>query len=128
MKFFPGKPAWRNQRVGKLGGSLAALVPDTKLERSAIPFQRWVDAVVKVNGIFMIIEFKRKLTDSAIGQVEGYIQEFPDTPEFQDFKPFEVKGMIVAFYDDPIVRQRAQDKGIVVDIYKSPRLQQLIEE
>lgn len=79
---------------------------------------RWADAVFIADGFVNIVEAKLKPDLGVIGQLEGYKKLFPLTPEFDAYKNWPIKLIILSPFLDLTISEIASEKGIIYDVWK----------
>ncbi|GAH55023.1 unnamed protein product [marine sediment metagenome] len=79
---------------------------------------RWADAIFIEDGFVHIVEAKLRPDLGTIGQVEGYKELFPVTPEFDQYKDWPIKMIILSPVLDLGVAQICTKKGITYEVWK----------
>ena len=79
---------------------------------------RWADAIFIDDGFVNIVEAKLKPDLGVIGQLEGYKKLFPLTPEFDTYKDWPIKLIILSPFLDLTISEIASEKGITYDVWK----------
>jgi len=105
-------------RLGSLDPALLAQVVNKQKPGLAGVTRGYVDAVVMRNGTVTLWEAKNNLTYAAVGQIEGYLTEWPNTPEAAPYAGMPVSGALLVAYSDPNVAAVAAGKGLKVAVYK----------
>ena len=100
---------WTRKRVGVL--------PTKELAKMYSVLLRWVDAIVIHDGYVLIIEAKIRPMPGAIGQLELYEMLFPETPEFQAYKDWPIKLILLCAMPDLSMIQLCSQKGITYEIF-----------
>ena len=100
---------WTRKRVGVL--------PTKELAKMYSVLLRWVDAIVIHDGYVLIIEAKIRPMPGAIGQLELYEMLFPETPEFQAYKDWPIKLILLCAMPDLSMVQLCSQKGIEYEIF-----------
>jgi hypothetical protein len=104
-------------RLGSLNPQiLAMLSPGVKVGLAGIT-RGYADALVILPGEAQLWEAKEKISDAAIGQLEGYRAEWPNTPEAAQYAHLPLTVHLLVAQSDPIVEARAAAKGIIVHLY-----------
>lgn len=88
-----------------------------KLEAMIRVRNRYADLVGVSGGTLLIIEAKVVIDDASLGQIEGYLALVSSTPALKKYLTLPMCGVLLAALDDSLVRQRALQKGIRVEIY-----------
>ena len=79
---------------------------------------RWVDAIFIKDGFVNIVEAKLKPDLGTIGQLEGYKKLFPVTPEFDQYKDWPIKMIILSPVLTFDVAEIASEKGMIYEVWK----------
>lgn len=109
-EFHRTDPQWKRVRLG-----IPANPEEAKLYSVML---RWADAIYLNDGMVYIVETKLRPDLGAIGQLEGYKELFVVTPEFEQYKNWPVKMVLVSPVLDLGVAQICTKKGIIYDVYK----------
>ena len=83
-------------------------------------FNRYADMVGITPTEIQVIESKVVLDPGAIGQLEYYLDLMPGTPLVREWPGRRIQGVLLAAVDDPIIHQRATARGIRVNIFTPP--------
>ena len=109
-------PHWFRQEVGPIpGGNQNTLYARTR---------RWADAVIRMPGYIIIIEFKMKANPDVAAQLLNYRDLFPQTPLFSKYKDEPVKLMVVAALVDNETKAFIEKQGIEVVEFKPGNFEQ----
>lgn len=107
-------------RLGALNPQiLATLAPGVKPGAAGIT-RGYVDALVVLPQEVQLWEAKNKVSDAAIGQLQGYAAEAPASVGWAQYAMKKLTLHLLAAYDDPGAHQRATAAGIEVVIYNPP--------
>ena len=79
---------------------------------------RWADAIFIEDGFVNIVEAKLRPDLGVFGQLEGYKRLFPVTPEFDRYKDWPIKMILLSPFMDLGIAEIATEKGIIYDVYK----------
>ena len=79
---------------------------------------RWCDAIFIEDGFVNIVEAKLRPDLGTIGQLEGYKELFPVTPEFDQYKDWPIKMILLSPVLDLGVAQICTKKGITYEVWK----------
>lgn len=104
MMNYPDKLQWKNARLGPL--------PDVPLAKMYSVTQRRADAIVKEDRTIIIIETKLRKFGEAVGQLQLYRDLFKETPEFSEFKDYQIKLQLVVPREDIHIKSLCNDRGI----------------
>ena len=117
---FPGATILTRVKLGPYTG--AADRPElSEPERRMVGiWRRWVDAVVIEERQCWLIEGKIKPDPGVVSQLELYLELWPKTPEWGIYSGLPATGLIVTAIDDPLVRRMAVARGLVVEVYRPP--------
>ena len=100
---------WRRIRLGVL--------PTKELARMYMTLLRWADAIVLSKGIVYIIEAKLRPAPGAVGQLELYKQLFVQTPEFEDYKNWPIKMVLLTSVVDLNMVEMTSKKDILYEVF-----------
>jgi len=78
---------------------------------------RWVDAIVISDGVVYIVEAKLRPMPGAIGQLELYRKLFLNTPEFDQYKDWPVKMILLTTMPDLNMIELCSEKDIAYEIF-----------
>ena len=109
-KFHRTDLQWRRVRLGQV-----ATKEEAKYYKVIL---RWCDAIFIEDGFVNIVEAKLRPDLGVIGQLEGYQKLFPQTPEFQVYKDWPVKMILLSPYLDLNVAELCKDKGIIYEVWE----------
>jgi len=110
MTFHPTALQWRRVRLGPL--PFKELYPLAKITL------RWVDAIYIENNVVHIVEAKLRPDLGAISQLKHYARLFPETPEFQQFKDWPIKKILLIPYPWKDLVEAARMEGIEVVVWR----------
>lgn len=110
MKYWPNTIQWKRVRVG----------PSRNQEEAKMyqVLQRWADAILWNGEEIIIIEAKIRPTAGAVGQLEHYIELFPQTPEFKRYWNKPIKGVLLVAMPDVELASYATSKGLEYTVYQ----------
>lgn len=108
-KFHRTSPQWTRVRLG-----IPANPEEAKLYSVLL---RWADAIFIEDGFVNIVEGKLRPDFGTIGQIEGYKELFPVTPEFDQYKDWPIKMIILSPVLDVSTAQIATKKGIIYEVW-----------
>jgi len=100
---------WRRIRLGVL--------PTKELARMYMTLLRWTDAIVLKDGTVYIIEAKLRPAPGAVGQLELYKQLFPETPEFDAYKEWPIKLVLLTSVVDLNMVEMCSKKDIDYEVF-----------
>lgn len=100
---------WRRVRLGVL--------PTKEMARMYMTILRWVDAIVIKEGIVYIIEAKVRPMPGAVGQLELYRDLFYQTPEFEQYKNYPSKLILLTAESDLNMIEMCSKKDITYYIF-----------
>ncbi len=103
-------PQWRRVRLGQ--------VADHEEAKYYKVILRWADAVFIHDGIVYIVEAKLRPSLGAIGQLEGYKELFPVTPEFSQYWNYPVRMILLSAYLDLNIAELTKKKDIIYEVWK----------
>ena len=109
-EFHKTKLQWKRVRLGIAGNPQEAKFFKVTL--------RWADAVFIDDGFVNIVEAKLNPGPGVIGQLEGYEELFPVTPEFSAYEKWPIKLIILSPKLDFLTAQLASKKGITYEVWK----------
>ncbi len=109
-KFHRTSPQWKRVRLG-----IPANPEEAKLYSVLL---RWADAIFIEDGFVNIVEAKLRPELGAIGQLEGYKELFKITPEFDQYKDWPIKMILLSPVMDLGIAQICTKKGIIYDIWE----------
>ena len=108
-KFHRTSPQWTRVRLG-----IPANPEEAKLYSVLL---RWADAIFIEKGFVHIVEGKLRPEFGTIGQLEGYKELFKVTPEFDQYKNWPIKMIILSPVMDFSTAQIATKKGIIYEVW-----------
>lgn len=108
--FHRTSPQWKRVRVGE--------VADKEEARFYKVILRWCDAIFIEDGVVYIVEAKLRPSLGAIGQLEGYKELFPVTPEFQAYWNYPVKMLLLSSTLDLNIAELCKKKDITYEVWK----------
>lgn len=79
--------------------------------------QRWCDAIFIEDGFVNIVEAKLRPDLGVIGQLEGYKELFPVTPEFEVYKDWKIKLILLSPVMDLGIAQICTKKRITYEVF-----------
>ena len=79
---------------------------------------RWADAVFLEDGFMFVVETKLRPSPAAIGQLEFYKELLKVTPEFDKYKDWPIKMILVSPVLDLATAEICTKKGIIYDVWK----------
>jgi len=79
---------------------------------------RWADAVFIKDGEVYIVEAKLRPDLGVIGQLEGYKKLFPFTPEFTQYKNYNVRMILLSPFLDLNIAELCKDKDIIYEVWE----------
>ena len=100
---------WRRIRLGVL--------PTKELARMYMCILRWADAIVLHDGIVYIVEAKLRPAPGAIGQLELYKKLFLQTPEFEQYKNWPIKLLLLCAEPDLNMVEFCSEKDIIYEVF-----------
>ncbi|MCK5138347.1 MAG: hypothetical protein KAQ85_00760 [Thermodesulfovibrionia bacterium] len=100
---------WRRIRLGVL--------PTKELARMYMVILRWADAIYLKDGVVYIVEAKLRAEPGALGQLELYKELFPQTPEFDQYKEWPIKLVLLSSVVDLNMVQLCSKKGIDYEVF-----------
>jgi len=109
-KFHRTDLQWKRVRLGEV-----AFPEEAKLYSVIL---RWCDAIFIKDGIVYIVEAKIRPDLGSIGQIEGYKELFPVTPEFKQYWNYDVEMIILSAYLDLNIAELCKKKGIIYEVWK----------
>ena len=109
-KFHRTALQWRRVRLGEV-----ATKEEAKYYKVIL---RWCDAIFIDAGFVNIVEAKLRPDLGVIGQLEGYKKLFSVTPEFQVYKDWPVRMILLAPMLDLNIAELCKDKGIIYEVWK----------
>ena len=109
-KFHRTSLQWKRVRLG-----VPANPAEAKFFQVAL---RWADAIFIEDGFVNIVEAKLRPDLGVFGQLEGYKELFPITPEFEAYKEWPIRMILLSPLMDLGIAQIATKKGIIYDVYK----------
>lgn len=104
-------------RLGPTPLSAAANITDPKVEAMLRLFNRYADMVGITPTEIEVIEAKMRLDPGSLSQVEHYVDLVHYTDMLRAFAPRTIQPVILVAFDDPIIHQKANAKGIRVILY-----------
>lgn len=104
------EPQWKRVRLG-----VAADPSQARLMRTSL---KYADAVVISGNEVLIYEFKITPKLDAIGQLLGYRDLFPITPEFSRYAQLPIRMVLVTTREDRNVRASAEAQGIEYRVFR----------
>lgn len=100
---------WRRVRLG--------VMPTKEMARMYMTILRWTDAIVISDGVVYIVEAKLRPEPGAIGQLELYGQLFVQTPEFEAYKNYPIKLMLLTSVMDLNMVEMTSKKNILYEMF-----------
>lgn len=115
---YPNRRTMQRVRVGRIPAELdiRGLTPP-EIASLGI-WRRWVDAVVWDPPSVILVEAGIRPDLGDVSKLEGYMRLFPETPEFLEFRTWQLHGQLVYCVDDPVVRAMARERGYTVRIFR----------
>lgn len=107
---YPTSLQWRNVRLGEIKNQ-----QDGKMYAF---LRRWADAIVITMDEVVIIEGKVKPAPGVISQLQLYMTLFPKTPEYTNYRNWNIRGEIVCALNDEEVENLAKKAGLNYVIYE----------
>jgi hypothetical protein len=117
QKRFPGKEVIYRARLGKISEELLKKATGSPKSMSLVSSLRYVDAIVIDPPRVWLIEFKVDAELGAIAQLEYYKILFLETPDYEKYKSWEIKLLIVTTREITDMVRYAAMKGIEYDVY-----------
>lgn len=114
--FYRNYPQWRNLRLG-----VAADPEEARLMQVTL---KYADAIVVTDTDLLLFEFKMEPKLDAIGQLQGYEELIPLTPELSKFAHLPIKKILVTTREDRNVRATAENNGIQYVIFRPSNIEQ----
>ena len=108
-KFHRTDLQWRRVRLGQV-----ATKEEAKYYKVIL---RWADAVFVKDGEVYIVEAKLRPDLGVIGQLEGYKKLFPFTPEFTQYKNYNVRMILLSPFLDLNIAELCKDKDITYEVW-----------
>ena len=109
-KFHRTSLQWKRVRLG-----IAANPDEAKFFQVML---RWCDAIFIEDGFVHIVEAKLRPDFGVFGQLEGYKELFPVTPEFDQYKDWPIKMILLSPVLDLGVAQICTKKGISYEVWE----------
>ena len=109
-KFHRTDLQWRRVRLGQV-----ATKEEAKYYKVIL---RWADAVFIKDGEVYIVEAKVRPYLGVIGQLEGYKKLFPFTPEFTQYKNYNVRMILLSPFLDLNIAELCKDKDIIYEVWE----------
>lgn len=117
---FPHVRTLQHVRVGPIDSY--SQIPDlTEAESRMLGvWRRYVDALVFQPGHVLVVEATIFPEPGYVSRLIHYCRLFPQTPEFEEFRRFPVRGLLVAAVHDPTTAAMAEEFGVDYDEYRPP--------
>lgn len=109
-KFHRTSLQWKRVRLG-----IAANPEEAKFFQVAL---RWADAIFIEDGFVNIVETKLKNISAGIDQLNDYAILFKLTPEFEVYKEWPIRKILVSPFLDLFVAEKATKNDVIYEIYK----------
>lgn len=118
MTKYPDAIKFFNYRVGGVPSSLHRNKDVMENPSLAIPWARYVDAIVVLPEKLILIEAKLPAKLEAVAQLMMYKQLVPLTPELANYRSLPIQLLLVTARPDPQLIGFANQQGIDVDIFQ----------
>lgn len=118
LQAFPGR-VWAqwNVPIGPIPETLLRAHPDISL-KTAKPWRSFADALVYDGKKLFLIEAKIHNLKRGVGDLDRYMSIIRETPELQRYKSTPIELRLVIPMDDPTTMAHAQQRQVVVAIYR----------
>jgi len=117
---FPDAHVIQHVRVGTYRPAIdiTGLTPEEI--RALSVWRRWVDAVVLQDHLVTLIEASVIPDVGHVAELELYLELWPMTPEYAEWRDVPTEGLLLYAVDDPVVRELAARRTIGVEVYHPP--------
>jgi hypothetical protein len=99
-----------NARVGA--------IPEERKKEMYKFLRRWADAIVVTRDEIIVIEGKMRPNPGVISQLQLYMRELHNTPEFEEYQDLPIRGVIVSATGDTTVEAMAIEAGLDFEVFK----------
>jgi hypothetical protein len=125
-KYLRSRRTYTHVRLGMPKG-LKIGDPNWEYERRIkMPTLLEADLIVRMDDLLVVIEFKVRRFQEAIGKLLQYAILVPETPEFQDWPASKISLRIVFGRPESRAEDLARRLGIEVEQFEPPWLQEMI--
>ena len=108
-EFHRSKPQWKRVRLGP--------VPNPEMGKMFSVILRWADAIYLDDGRINIVEAKLRPNFGAVGQLLGYKQMLEGTPEFEAYKNWKIRLVLLSKEPDLAVTELCSKYGIDHEVW-----------
>ena len=115
---YPDATVYYNFKVGGAPSSLEKNTSVIENPNIALPWARYVDALVITPTELLLIEAKLPAKPEAVAQLMLYRQLLPKTPQLSGYLNLPVRLRIVTARPDPQLVEFAAQQGIEVEIFQ----------
>lgn len=120
QKEHPNNLAFKHPKVGKDPAGTNA--------KYAMCCKRYPDVVFKDGSEIFIVEAKIKPDVGAISQLKLYMQLFPETPMFSEWRTLHLRGILITALPDRQLSILAKNEGIEHIVFKPSFMQEWIDK
>lgn len=121
-----GAKTWVHVRLGMPPG-LKIGDPNWQYQRALkTPMLLEADLIYVQDNTLVVCEFKVRRFQEAIGKLLQYALLIPETPDFQGWKPENIRLKVVFGRPDSLAQDLAARLGIEVEQFEPPWLQEMI--
>lgn len=123
---YPGVPLIEQLRLGPTESTLNGQSVSPAMQRMLAVYNWYADGVLVLDDQVLCIESKLRATPTAISQVEFYLQQMIRTADLQKYMSRPFVPVVLWAVDDPAVSNFARSRGIRVEVYTPPWIEEYL--
>jgi hypothetical protein len=124
---YPGVPLIEQLRLGPTSSSLNGQTVSPAMERMLAVYNWYADGVLVLDDQVLCIEAKLRATPTALSQVEFYLQQMIRTADLQKYMNRPFVPVVLWAVDDQAVSNFARGRGIRVEVYTPPWIEEYLQ-
>lgn len=123
---YPGVPLKEQLRLGPTDSTLNGREVSPAMQRMLSVYNWYADGVLVLDDQVLCIEAKIRATPAAVSQVEFYLHQMVRTAELQPFMNRPFVPVVLWAVDDPTVSNYARARGVRVEVYTPPWIEEYL--
>lgn len=123
---YPGVPLIEQMRLGPTESTLNGRTVSPAMQRMLSVYNWYADGVLVLDDQVLCIEAKLRASPSALSQVEFYLAQMIRTADLQPFMNRPFVPVVLWAVDDPAVSNFARARGIRVEVYTPPWIEEYL--
>ena len=123
---YPGVPLIEQMRLGPTESTLNGVTVSPAMSRMLSVYNWYADGVLVLDDQVLCIEAKLRASPSACSQVEFYLAQMIRTAELQPYMNRPFVPVVLWAVDDPAVSNFARARGIRVEVYTPPWIEEYL--